>query len=146
MGPIRPSLIDKGLQEMSSGENATLQDSPLQKIYSGNALSTQGALGLSISAQESLGHSPSAQGSPDTSLSSQHALCPCLDQGPLGHLSADSGEVGISDFPHGTPKIAPFTQSTLERPYSTHWIIEAFPTSQDDLRFPPPSVQTLQPS
>ena len=83
--------------------------------------------------QKSLGHSPSAQGSPGNSLSSQHAPCPCLGQGPLGHSSADSGEVGISDFPHGTPKIAPFTQSSLERGYSTHWIIEASPTSQDDL-------------
>lgn len=100
---------------------------------------------MSKPVQGSLGHSPYAQGSTDTSLSSQHAPCPCLHPGPLGLSSADSGEVGLSDSPQGAPEIAPFTKSTLERSSSTHGIIEASPTSQDDLGFPPPSVQTLQP-
>lgn len=249
MRPIRPSLTEEGLEQVSSGGKVTLQDSPPQQIYLENVLSTRGDLGLSTSAQDSLGHSPysqgslghsgyarysvepsvsenkilgpsisteetlelspleqgslrptppvhrsmvptpsehgyqtisssvqratqsqhscveisshlqeglgesipvkgslghspSAQGSSDTSLSSQHAPCPCLYSGPLGHSSSDSGEVGISDSLQGTPEIAPFTKSTLERPSSTHGIIEASATSQDDLGFPP----SLQPS
>lgn len=145
MGPIRPLLTDKGLQEMPSGENVTLQDSPLQKIYSGNALSTQGALGLSISAQESLGHSPSAQGSPDISLSSEEASGTCLDQGPLGQsLSlSDLGDLGLSESSQGTLEAAPSMHSTLEIP-STYGVIETSPPAQDSLGHLLSSLQILQ--
>ncbi|KAM7315927.1 hypothetical protein ACRRTK_025051 [Alexandromys fortis] len=120
MGPDRTSLTDKGLQEISSGEKVLLGDLPLQQICSGNALSTHGALGRSISAQEALGYPPSAHGSPDTSLTPEEA----------------SGT-----WPLETP---PSTHHTLEVPSSTHGIIETSPPAQDSLGHLPPSVQILQ--
>ncbi|XP_057609323.1 mucin-17-like [Chionomys nivalis] len=146
LGPDRTSLTDKGLQEMSLGEKVTLRDSPLQQICSGNALSTQGALGLSISAQESLGHSSSVHGSPDTSLSSEEASGTCLDQGPLGpSLSlSDLGYLGLSEYSQGPLETSPSPHHTLEIPSSTHGIIETSPSAQDSLGHLPPSVQILQ--
>ncbi|XP_038168257.2 mucin-17-like [Arvicola amphibius] len=148
IGLDRTSLTDKGLQEMSSGEKVTLQDSPLQQTCSGNALSTQGALGLSISAQEYLGHSPSVHGSPDTSLSSEEASGTRVDQGPLGpslSLSlSDLGDLGLSEYSQGPLETSPSTHSTLEIPSSTHGIIETSPPAQDSLGHLPHSVQILQ--
>ncbi|KAH0506585.1 putative mucin-12-like [Microtus ochrogaster] len=138
-----PTPSEHGYQTISSSVQRATQS---QHSYVEILSHLQEGLGLSIQVQGYLGHSPSAQGSSDTSLSSQHAPCPFLYSGPLGHSSADSGEVGISDSLQGTSEIAPFTKSILERPSSTNGIIEASPTSQDDLGFPPPSVQTLQPS
>ena len=148
MGPDRTSLTNKGLLEMSSGEKVPLGESPLHQICSGNALSTQGALGLSISAQEALGHPPSDHGSPDTSMSSEEASGTCLDQGHSGQslsLSLSNlGDLGLSEYSQWPLETSPSTHSTLEIPSSTHGIIETSPPAQDALGHLPPSVQILQ--
>nr|XP_048286097.1 mucin-12-like [Myodes glareolus]XP_048286098.1 mucin-12-like [Myodes glareolus]XP_048286099.1 mucin-12-like [Myodes glareolus]XP_048286100.1 mucin-12-like [Myodes glareolus]XP_048286101.1 mucin-12-like [Myodes glareolus]XP_048286102.1 mucin-12-like [Myodes glareolus] len=148
MGPDRTSLTEKGLQEIYSCEKVTLQDSPLQQICSGNALSTQGTLGLSISAQESLRHSPSAQGSPDTSFSPEEASGTCLDQGISGQSLSLSlpnlGDLGLSEYSPGPLEISPSNHSTVGMLSSTHRIIETSPPAQDSLRHLLPSVQILQ--
>ena len=102
MGLIRPSLIDQGLKEMSSGGKVTLQDLPPQQIYLGNVFSTPGALGLTTPSQDFLGHSSFSQRSLGHSGSAKYFVGPSVSQNEI---------LGPSISPKETLELCPPTKA-----------------------------------
>ena len=117
------------LQDVSLGKKVTLQNLSPQQICLENAVSIQGALGLSTSVLETLGHSPSAQESPHTFLSTQGTPGPFLHQVSLGQSSSDPRHSISSEPFQRTLEMSPSTQSTLEILCCTHGNIEALPSA-----------------
>lgn len=104
MGPIRHSLIDQGLEEVSSGGKVTLQDSPPQQIYLENVLSTRGDLGLTTSLQDSRGHSPYSQGSLGHSGYARYSVQPSVSENKI---------LGPSISPEETLELSPLDQGSV---------------------------------
>ncbi|XP_057616584.1 mucin-17-like [Chionomys nivalis] len=114
IGPIRPSLTDQGLEELSSGGKVTLQDSPPQQIYLENVLSTRGDLGLSTSAHDSLGHSPYSQGSLGHSGYAQYSVQPSVSENKiLGPSISPEETLELSSLDQGSVRPTPPAHGTM---------------------------------
>ena len=94
---------------MSLGKKVILQNLSPQQICLENAVSTQGALGLSTSVLETLGNSPSAQESPHTFFITQGTPGPSLHQVSLVQSSSDSRDLISSEPFQRTLEMSPST-------------------------------------